>query len=1669
MQRLSGFRPSRRRAIPVLILVVGVGLSAIAFTEARRADDQRVVNALEPRATWRAHDIQDKVLEAIVPVAGLATLIGTQKELDPDEFHGFAKVARGDNPIARLAWLPLVSGIQRAAFESMVRGTDGSPSFAISEFDTGGRLVPAGERDEYLPIRFEDTFGNVPSLTGFDPLSDEMLRASVQSARDTGKPIFSPVFGSRSGGRAATRTVLNWPVFRGAQVPTSVAERRAAFLGIVAAVYSIDDLFTFAVRDTPALVSDISLFLDLPLNEAYGMPTVTYRLDRQAVAVGSEVLGDVQPGGIRLWQHFDQMGRHWTLALDFPSEFVSRLKSHTPWAYLGLGLILTLALAGYVVSQQRRQSAVEVLVDERTRQLLDLSGQMTAIVQSSPLPTIVYDSDARVAVWNRAAERLFGIAAKDAIGNEHPLIPANEEAGFFDLLERLKSGEVLRGVESRRVLASGSIVEVATSAAAFHDSAGATKGYVFTLEDITERKRKEAAEHEITERLAAIVDTAVDGIIVIDAQGSVMLFNPAAERLFGYRADELIGRNIKMLMPSSYADEHDSYLGNYHRTAERKIIGIGREVVGRRKNGTTFPMHLSVGEAKQNGRPIFVGVVHDLTADRKADEKLRRTQDLLSGIVESTDDAIVSKTLEGIVTTWNAAAARIFGYSVEEMIGHHISVIAAPGHEDDMASILDRIRRGERVEHYETQRRRKDGTIIDISLTVSPLSDAQGIIFGASKIARDITQQKAAELALRYSREHLALAQTLGRIGSIEVDLRTDEAYWSDEVYRLHELDPLTGGPNKLGLVLNAMYPDDRPAFINFSSTLRRGAVPAPIESRVPLRDGGIRWIRRTAQIFTDETGPTRVLVINQDITESKRLEEQIARERDTAQRYLDVAAVMILVLNLDGTVAMINRKGCDILGYDDADHILGKYWTGNFIPERVRTEMGDVFRRLSAGNDPGLSTYENPILTCYGKERTIAWQNVVLRDDQGRPISTLSSGEDITARRQAEEASRENQERFAAIFHDSPAGIVITDVASGGKIIEANDAWLNASGYRRDEVIGRTSAELNLWADPDGRDRLYLDLSRPDVVWDSEVRVRRKDGIIINYATTMRQLNIAGRACVIALGFDVTDRKRAEDELRRSQDHLARVQNVAGIGSVEVDLVSGEVYRSEEVYRLVGIDAHSEGLSFEQFFAAVHPDDLPKMRAELDISLRGEESEPREFRVIAPDGAIRWLYRETHIVRDADGKPTRYIATIFDITERKAAEGHRSQLEQQLQQAQKMEAIGQLTGGVAHDFNNLLMVMMGNLELIQERVGADPKLGRWIADALDAGKSGSDLTHRLLAFSRRQTLEPEPTDINRRIAGFVPLIRRAIGEAVEIKQKLSESVWPVMIDPSQFDSAILNLAVNARDAMPGGGWIEIATENVTIDEAYAAQHVDLKAGDFVRVTVSDSGSGMSPEVLARAFEPFFTTKEVGKGTGLGLSMVYGFIKQSGGNVTIYSEVGTGTVIRLLLPRVAQAAKLGAELASARGPLATGADSILVLEDDAKVRAVTVAFLGTLGYRTLDVGTGGEALAILAEHPEVVLLLSDVVLAGGDSGPAVAEAAKKIRPNLKVLFASGYTEDALAHNGRLDPDVLLLHKPFTKSALSNKVREALGELPTRQVERDVRQEPPERLRPKDGE
>jgi signal transduction histidine kinase/CheY-like chemotaxis protein len=544
----------------------------------------------------------------------------------------------------------------------------------------------------------------------------------------------------------------------------------------------------------------------------------------------------------------------------------------------------------------------------------------------------------------------------------------------------------------------------------------------------------------------------------------------------------------------------------------------------------------------------------------------------------------------------------------------------------------------------------------------------------------------------------------------------------------------------------------------------------------------------------------------------------------------------------------------------------------------------------------------------------------------------------------------------------------------------------------------------------------------------------------------------------------------------QEGKELLDLAQQAGGFGIFEWEVQTGAVRLSRALRTIYGF-TDFDG-RYETWLGFVLREDVVRLTSELSEAFTAQSTSiVEEFRIVrGTDAAMRWIERRATIVYDGDGRPQRLIGVSVDVTERKRAMTQlrvfaetleervkertreleaeneaRRKAEETLRQAQKMEAVGQLTGGVAHDFNNLLTIIFGGLEIIERQIHELPPsppvlwIDRAREMALKGARRAATLTQRLLAFSRQQPLSPQRVDANKLVSSISDLLRRTIGEAIALETVMAGGLWGAHADPNQLENAIVNLAVNARDAMPDGGKLTIETQNCHLDEAYVSMLAEpVRPGQYVMIAVADSGAGMDAATRERAFEPFFTTKDIGRGTGLGLSQVYGFVRQSGGHVRIYSELGEGTTVKIYLPRdLGGSESTEPAIPKYELPRAIGTECILVVEDEDTLRTFTVEALSDLGYHVLAARHGPEALSLLEGTQEVDLLFTDIVMPGGMNGRQLADAALQRRPTLKVLFTTGYARNAVIHHGRLDPGVQLIGKPFSMNALAVKVRDML--------------------------
>jgi len=630
-----------------------------------------------------------------------------------------------------------------------------------------------------------------------------------------------------------------------------------------------------------------------------------------------------------------------------------------------------------------------------------------------------------------------------------------------------------------------------------------------------------------------------------------------------------------------------------------------------------------------------------------------------------------------------------------------------------------------------------------------------------------------------------------------------------------------------------------------------------------------------------------------------------------------------------------------------------------------------------------------------------------------------------------SEKNLRAERDRLFGAVVKSSNDAIITKLLDGS-ITSWNPAAERLFGFTAAEAIGRS---INIIVPPDRHAEVRDIIERTgqgEHIEHHETSRVCKDGRHVEVSLSISPiLSVAGKIIGISeTVHDITERKQTRQALDQEIEERRRIFETSNDLILVTDTSGNFIQVSPSVTAILGYQPSDMiGHSAVEF---IHAEDLEHTRKEMRAARRGQSKRSFETRYVNKEGkavALNWTGTWSEPVQ-------RHFFIGRDLTEKQAAEA-------QLRHAQRMDAVGQLTGGVAHDFNNILTVITGTIGILREAVADQPQLVT-IADLIDeAAERGANLTKHLLAFARKQPLQPLEIDVNALVLESAKLLHPTLGEHIEIAPLLAEDAWTALVDPNQLTTAVLNLALNARDAMPNGGKLAIETGNVVLDESYANMHSELAPGNYVMIAVSDTGSGIPAALLERVFEPFFTTKEVGRGTGLGLSMVFGFVKQSGGHIKIYSEEGHGTSVKIYLPRAIGLQQTTAEALVSR-TVEGGKETILVVEDDTMVRRYVMTQIESLGYTTLEAANASEALRVVDEVPAIDLLFTDVIMPGGMNGRQLVEEALRRRPDLKTLYTSGYTENAIVHHGRLDSGVLLLVKPYRKAELARMIRLALA-------------------------
>ena len=1150
-----------------------------------------------------------------------------------------------------------------------------------------------------------------------------------------------------------------------------------------------------------------------------------------------------------------------------------------------------------------------------------------------------------------------------------------------------------------------------------------------------------------------------DAVLATDAAGRVTQMNPVAESLTGWSEAEARGRPAAEVFRILSEDTREPVPSPVERVLrEGRVVGLGNHTLLVARDGTERPVADSGAPIRDEHGEVtgVVLVFRDQTEERAAQRQLEEAEERFRTFF---DDAPVGKSMtapDGRLLRLNAAFAEMLGYTKEELQRLAFADITHP---DDVAESQECVRcllAGERADW--TMERRylaRDGAVVWTLVNTRLQRDLAGAPLRFLTHIIDITEQKTAQLALRERVKELTCLQALSdiveRAGSsadeiLAQTVRTLPGSWlhpdcAVACIRLDDQRHETGPMDECVAVQRAeLRVDER----------GRGAVEVGYLKPRPAQDEGpfLREERALIDALTELLG--RVI-------ERLEAKESLQESEERFRRLAENAPDMIYRMSLpDGAYEYVSPAAERITGYPPEFFLERPL----LIRELLHPDFHEFFRkqweRLLAGEAP--PTYELAILDREGRTRWLNQRHVLLTDAEGRPTAIEGVVTDVTDRRQAQQEMERSNQDFQHLYESMAQGVVYQ--APDGRITQANPAAERILGLTLEQMRGRTSKDPRWRACRADGSELPGDEHPSMVALRTGLPASARMGVFHPEEEQYRWIQVhaipeirAGEARpyrVFTTFQDITELLRSEEELRETERGYRELFENSTVGIFRCDFEGVLRAVNPTLARILGYDSTAELASQGAEFDKQLCTDEGERRALFQQLERTGQVDSLEIPARGRDGRPIWLSLSARIAeRDPEG---RHVIEGFvnDISRRNEQQAQIAELERQYHQSQRLETIGQLAGGVAHDFNNLLTVINSYTGFALAELDEQSPLREDLQQVLGAGKRASDLTRQLLAFSRKQVLKPKILDLNEVVAGLDRMLERVIGEDVTIRTRLSEGLGRVSADPAQLEQVLMNLVVNARDAMPRGGTLTITTANVQLDEKAACRHPDGhpdgQAGRYAVLSVADTGEGMDAETRERVFEPFFTTKTKDRGTGLGLATVYGIVRQSEGAIEVESQPGEGTTFRIFLPRVEQDPHPTPRFDRVATEL-QGSETILVVEDEEAVRKLTARILESAGYRVLTAADGHQAIRICEqEGQQFDLLLSDVVmpeLSGREVAERLIRLAARAGASFRVLFMSGYTDNAIAMHGVLDEDTALLAKPFTVPDLLQAVRRVL--------------------------
>ncbi len=1255
------------------------------------------------------------------------------------------------------------------------------------------------------------------------------------------------------------------------------------------------------------------------------------------------------------------------------------------------------------------------------------------IFENMAVPVAIIDTGGRWLQVNQRYLDLLGYSFDElhAMKNTDVTHPDDLELtrGYMKRLIEGESGHIR--TEKRYIHRDGGIVWIDLSIASLRDARGEIAFFLAVSQDITERKQYELALARNEELLRTVVENAPVMLFSIDRDGVFNLSEGKGLSLLGLDPGQLTGESVfEVFRDNATVLEHmrRALSGEEHTG----VVEIG---------GIVFETGYSPVFDSEGMVAGVIGISTDITRRTRAEQALRESEERYRRIVDTANEGMWLVNPDGNTTLVNVRMADMLGYNPADMIGYPVERFVFP---DDIAVFREEFRKRELGSSgkYEMRCIRDDGEVRWFFVSASPITGREGRFAGSFAMFTDVTERKEAEAALRLSEERYKLALDAANEGLWDLHIPSGNNHYSPRYYTMLGYEPGEFPTSFEYWKTVMLHPDDAEKTIdNFERGMREKREFIDSEFRMKNKSGGWQWIvSRGKAVERDADGNiVRMVGTHTDITGRKQAEEALRESEKRFRAIFENSAVAIGMIDRSGYWKEANAAFESMVGYSmreifgmtnvDLTHPDDREMTRTYIDALVRGEMESV-------------RVEKRYIR---KDGGIVWVDLSvtpIRNDEGDIVAFVGVKTDITERKRVETLLRESEERFAYAIDASNEGLWDWNVPTGEAYFSPR--YYTMLGYEPNEFPSNAAVWESMIHPNDLKSvkrHLRHHFEGRTENYDTEFRMGTKSGGWVWIAANGKvvERDSSGKPVrMVGTHHDITRRKLAEEELRNSEERLATVFREIPTSVNIITIDDGRYLQVNEAFERILGWSPEEVLGRTTQELGIFLDDGDRNQIVEGIRTRGAVRN-LEMNFRAKDGGVRDCFVSAVAIKYRENPCL--LVVLNDISEHKREEENRKKLEAQLLQAQKMETVGRLAGGIAHDFNNLLTTIIGNAELSLMTLSVGEPVYEEMVEIKKSADRAASLTRQLLAFSRKQIVEPRVLNLNEVLLDMDKMLRRLIGEHIDYLTVPGKNLMRVKVDPGQVEQVITNLVVNSRDAMPQGGKITIETSNVTLDEEYTTTHPGSKTGMYVMLAVSDTGTGMDKEIREHIFEPFFTTKELGKGTGLGLPTCYGIVKQNRGTIEVYSEPGHGTTMKVYLPAIEEDAP--APTVRKAPDLPRGTETLLVVEDDSALREMVVRILGGSGYTVIAMNDGLQAIEKAPDiDRHVDMLLTDVVMPNM-GGRDLANQIVGMFPDIKILFMSGYTDDAIVHHGVLEPGLDFIQKPFTPLGLLKKVREVL--------------------------